>query len=141
MTLKKEISELKAQFNSFMLKVYPIGCIYMSIQNISPNTLFGGTWVEWGKGRVPVGVNADDNNFKTVEKIGGESTHTLTVAEMPSHNHVINRTGGIHSGGYASLYGDTNNGDKGFVTENNGKSIAHNNLQPYITCYMWKRTA
>ena len=141
MTLKKEINGLKAQFNSLMLKVYPIGCIYMSIQNISPNTLFGGTWVEWGKGRVPVGVNTGDSNFNTVEKTGGESEHLLTLSEIPAHRHKVVRTGAVHSGGYASLYGDTGTGDAGFNTEVSGGSLKHNNLQPYITCYMWKRTA
>lgn len=122
--------------------VYPVGSIYISIKNTNPQTYMSETtWVAWGSGRVPVGVNASDTNFSTVEKTGGESAHTLTVEEMPNHRHGINRRGAVTAGGYSSLYGDTQSGDIGFFTEQSGGDRAHNNLQPYITCYMWKRTA
>jgi hypothetical protein len=62
--------------------IYPVGSIYMSVKNTNPSTYFGGTWVAWGTGRVPVGVNANDTNFATVEKTGGASTVTLTTAQM-----------------------------------------------------------
>ena len=68
-------------------KVYPVGSIYMSVNNTNPGTLFGGTWVTWGAGRVPVSVNTSDGDFSTVEKTGGEKTHTLSINEMPSHKH------------------------------------------------------
>lgn len=78
--------------------VYPIGSIYMSVNNTNPSSFFGGTWVTWGSGRVPVGVNTVDSNFNYVEKAGGSSTssasvsgytnnHALTLNEIPSHNH------------------------------------------------------
>ena len=68
-------------------KVYPVVSIYMSVNNTNPGTLFGGTWVTWGAGRVPVSVNTSDGDFSTVEKTGGEKTHTLSINEMPSHKH------------------------------------------------------
>lgn len=47
----------------------------MSVTSTIPLTYFGGTWVAWGSGRVPVGINTSDSNFNTVEKnrrcIGG----------------------------------------------------------------------
>lgn len=43
--------------------IYPVGSIYMSVKNTNPSTYFGGTWVAWGTGRVPIGVNANDTNF------------------------------------------------------------------------------
>ena len=58
-------------------KVYPVGSIYISVNSTNPSSYFGGTWVSWDAGRVPVGVNTSDSNFSTVEKIGGEQTHTL----------------------------------------------------------------
>ena len=76
-------SEMSDIFNA----VYPVGSIYMSVNNVNPGLLFGGTWEAWGSGRVPVGVDANDTDFDTVEETGGEKTHALTVSEMPTHNH------------------------------------------------------
>ncbi len=131
--------------NELLSKIYPVGCIYMSAVATNPKTLFGiGTWVEWGKGRVPVGVDTAQVEFNTVEKTGGSKTHVLTVNEMPAHNHPISFNHSATAfGGYAlagsTEYGATATVD-GFIN-NRGGGAAHNNLQPYITCYMWKRTA
>lgn len=72
--------------------MYPVGSIYMSTSAANPTASFGGTWVAWGTGRVPVGVDASDTDFNTVEKIGGAKKHTLTAAEsgLPAHNHTQN---------------------------------------------------
>ena len=66
---------------------YPIGAIYLSIDSTNPTKLFGGTWQQIAQGRTLVGVDTSDIDFNIVEKTGGEKTHTLTVAEMPSHTH------------------------------------------------------
>lgn len=126
--------------------VYPVGSIYMSVNNTDPSTLFGGTWVSWGAGRVPVGVDTSDNDFSTVEKTGGEKTHTLTINEMPSHYHGLNTViNGTNPGGSSPYRIQTDKyqwGGTGVYTgtDLNGSSQPHNNIQPYITCYMWKRT-
>lgn len=121
--------------------IYPIGSIYFSTVDENPSKYFGGTWTTWGSGRVPVGVDTSDSDFKTAEKTGGEKEHTLTVDEMPRHNHTIsNRLAGSQSlpGDYgAYLLAGT---DNSWVKDTGGDQ-PHNNLQPYITCYMWKRTA
>ena len=105
----------------------------------------GGTWAAWGGGRTPVGVNPADTDFKTVEKTGGEKTHTLTVDETAPHSHI--ETVYWNGGGTGAAYpAAVEAGDPrkygGLVarTENTGGGQAHNNLQPYITCYIWKRT-
>ena len=124
--------------------IYPVGSIYISVKSTNPGTLFGGTWVAWGAGRVPVGVNTSDSSFNTVEKTGGEKTHKLTTNEMPNHGHQTNITLGNRtqsgSGIWAAAPGEV---DSTWVGQARGVggSAAHNNLQPYITCYMWKRTA
>jgi len=69
------------------LAAHPVGSIYMSASKENPGTLFGGSWISWGSGRVPVGVNTNDTDFNTVEKEAGAKTHTLTVAQMPTHTH------------------------------------------------------
>ena len=55
--------------------IYPIGAIYMSVNSTNPGNLFGGTWVAWGSGRVPVGVNTSDSDFSSPEKTGGSKSH------------------------------------------------------------------
>ena len=67
--------------------IYPVGSIKMTADNTNPSTYLGGTWVAWGAGKVPVGVDTTDTDFATVEKTGGEKEHILTTNEMPSHNH------------------------------------------------------
>lgn len=125
--------------------IYPVGSIYMSTASTNPATLFGfGTWELWGQGRVPVGVDTSDTDFDTVEETGGEKEHTLTIDEIPSHNHKTN-IGVVlspESSGYRI-------GESGVVrandnierdSQNTGGNQPHSILQPYITCYMWKRT-
>lgn len=143
--------------------IYPVGSIYMSVNNVNPANLFGGTWESWGSGRVPVGVNTSDSDFATVEKTGGEKTHRLTVNEMPSHDHgspdsskpyfILGGSSAISTGLADALpgntrtypfYGYTSDGYRFAAngsTSKVGGSAAHNNLQPYITCYMWKRVS
>lgn len=103
--------------------------------------IYGGTWVAWGVGRALVGVDTSQTEFNTVEKTGGVKTHTLTIAEMPSHSHRM------YTPVYANGSHDTFNtyaytGSSYYnTTEAVGGGQAHNNLQPYITAYQWKRTA
>ena len=121
--------------------VYPVGSIYLSVNSVNPSELFGGTWTAWGTGRVPVGVDTSQTEFNAVEKSGGGKTHTLTVNEIPPHNHNIDifwEAGGPTTGGARYIDGNKY-GSR--ITSMAGGGQPHNNLQPYITCYMWKRTA
>lgn len=128
--------------------IYPVGSIFMSATLSTPAQVasaMGGTWVAWGAGRVPVGVDTSQTEFNTVGKTGGEKTHKLTVDEMPSHHHnreYVDTTGG--GAGFGKRNGFYYNGGwwgNYDSTTNTGGDQAHNNLQPYITCYMYKRTA
>ena len=122
-------------------KKYPVGKIIMDAKNINPATYLNfGTWELWGQGKVPVGVNTVDIDFNEAEKTGGEKTHTLTIAEMPSHSHrvhIISQQIGNGGGNWGTVFSDA--GDVN--TYPIGEGQAHNNMPPYITCYMWKRTA
>ena len=213
------INNNTSSINNMLNTVYPVGSIYMSINNTNPSTIFGGTWVSWGAGKVPVGVNASETEFNSVEKTGGAKTHTLTTQQIPSHTHTFHGNAHNHSlsshihsfegttssngdfsvkfnvlanadtlnllagttgtarrrdsadGGYydntdrqlrETIYnilevdkhqhtfggrttgaggGNTGNATQTGYNDNTGGGQAHNNLQPYITCYMWKRTA
>lgn len=126
---------------------WPVGSIYISINNVNPTNYFGGTWVAFGTGRTLVGVDSNQNEFNSVEKTGGAKTHTLTIDEMPSHDHQREQTGRVlyWDEGLTAMGGLTSGTNVQFswnrATTNTGGSQPHNNLQPYITCYMWKRTA
>lgn len=140
LNLQKQIDELKEWKDNWLDTVYPIGSIYISINSTNPEDIFGGAWMPWGSGRVPVGIDINDSDFNTIEKTGGEKTHTLTVYEMPSHSHSINTANGQGNmeWGYQFSYDEHNSGYNGIMQQVGG-SQPHNNLQPYITCYMWKR--
>lgn len=125
--------------------VHPVGSLYFSTVPTNPGTLFGvGTWVAFGAGRCLVGFDAGQTEFDTVEETGGAKTHTLITNEIPAHNHVENAPASA-SGGTGKFGIDTNasgsQADPALVTGNTGGGLAHNNLQPYIVGYMWKRTA
>lgn len=133
---------LQNQIDNIWNKIYPVGSIYMSANNTNPKTLFGGTWIRWGNGRVPVGVDITDSNFNTAEKTGGEKEHTLTVGEMPPHSHAAIGGWFMNAGGTGrNQVEGGNNASFNTTTAEAGSGRSHNNLQPYITCYMWKRTA
>lgn len=131
--------------STIFLVSHPVGSLFETTVSTNPGTLYGGTWAAWGGGRTPVGVNPADTDFKTVEKTGGEKTHTLTVDEVAPHSHIETvywNAGGSGTAHPAAVEAGDPRKYGGLVarTENTGGGQAHNNLQPYITCYIWKRT-
>ena len=122
--------------------VYPVGSIYVNATNsTNPGTLLGfGTWVAFGQGRVMVGFDSGQTEFDAAEETGGAKTHTLTTAEMPAHTHNSNISVGT-AGSYGLTDSATASGSGTWTTGSTGGGDAHNNLQPYITCYFFKRTA
>lgn len=124
------------------LAPYPVGSIYISTNSTSPAELFSGTW-ERLKDRFLLATGDTYEAGST----GGEAQHTLTVEEMPSHQHglrdvLINTTLGtwIHVGAGDSIisYSTEILANR---TNSTGGNKAHNNLPPYLTVYMWKRIA
>ena len=120
---------------------YPVGAIYTSTVSTNPATTLGvGSWAAFGAGRVLLGNGGGYGAGAT----GGATTdsHTLTVAEMPSHVH-----------GYTGTAGDGDpdgGGDRGGQMyprasevdyEGGGQAHTHDIMQPYIVVYFWKRTA
>lgn len=80
-------NEYKANFtnNDIVDIVYPVGSIYMSVNSISPETLFGGVWE-----RIMDKFLLGAGSTFLAGSIGGEASHTLTISEMPSHTHTQN---------------------------------------------------
>ena len=112
----------------------------MSVNSMNPSTIFGGTW-EQLKDRFLLGCGDAYINGAT----GGEATHTLTVNAMPSHTHGNSETGiawGDATGNRYGLSGGMNSGPwHASPIGYTGGGEAHNNMPPYLSVYMWKRTA
>ena len=121
---------------------FAVGAIYLSTVSTNPATLLGyGTWSAFGAGRTLVGIDSGQTEFDIVEETGGAKTHTLTVDEIPSHRHTYtepNAPTSIAAVGLTSAVPGVTTGVNSGAT---GGGAAHNNLQPYIVCYFWKRTA
>jgi hypothetical protein len=141
--------------------VYPIGSIYTNASNsTNPASLLGfGTWTAFGAGRVMVGLDASDPLFDTAEETGGSKdaivvshTHTATsTVTDPGHDHSVpagSSTGagtkyiiGTGTANAVDTATDTTGITVATTVDSTGSSGTNANLQPYITVYMWKRTA
>lgn len=131
-------------------KIYPVGSIYMSVNSANPSTLFGGTWVAWGSGRVPIGVNTADNDFNAPDKTGGSKTHkhkSPFATSGNSGNTDILPWNNSFGDGYESFesanYNNLNNSPVP-SPKTMYRHYTSTNMDipmPYITCYMQKRTA
>lgn len=158
------LSKARINGRSLLDFLHPVGSIYMSTSATNPTNLFGGTWVAWGAGRVPVGFSGGDGNFNSSEKTGGSKTiniqhnHGLSnaraaVGRADSSTSTISYTAGgnphnvyfdrefSYWGGIAGVSKHAMDTAKIYGNTDNGGSTAASVLQPYITCYMWKRTA
>lgn len=129
--------------NDILNFVYPIGSIKMSTDNVNPSDVIGGVWTRWGNGRVPISVDDNQEEFRLPENVGGEKEHTLTIDEIPSHNHnVSTEINGTRTISNFLQQVEVPRYEEHLVeTSLTGGGEAHNNLPPYITCYFWKRTA
>ena len=135
---------VQTELTNHLLSIYPVDSIYTSVSSTNPSSLFGGTWAAFGEGKVLVG-KASSGTFDTAGATGGSETHSLTEAELPSHTHTVS-----HTTATEKLYGSTD-GNRTYTnitgsasnetTSSTGSGTAHNNLQPYVVVYMWKRTA
>ena len=114
---------------------YPVGSIYQTENTaFDPNTTWGGTWVKI-EGKFLLGSSSSH----VVGTTGGEETHKLTVNEMPSHGHQVWHLG-TTSGGNDGWVG-TGGSWSGRETGSKGGDQPHNNMPPYYTVNIWKRTA
>ncbi len=137
-------TNIEEAINNAIKLILPIGATYITQTDTNPNAILGfGTW-ERIKGKVLVGLDEDDTDFNEIGKEDGEKTHTLTVNEMPSHNHEIGLTGGSETGSAISyVYSNEKRFYSGQdILQVEGGDQPHNNLQPYrVVGYMWERTA
>ena len=146
---------------AIFLASHPVGSLFETTVSTNPGTLYGGTWAAWGGGRVPVGVNTADSDFNTVEKTGGKKTerHEFKVgykgyfgSTVGSDDNMIQAykystssygtyayEGSTQASVNAGIQASTNTRDVAQASST-GDTSATSIVQPYITCYIWKRT-
>lgn len=141
-------SALEALIKQYILASHPIGSIEINVSGANPSTYLGGTWVAWGTGKVPVGVNTNDSDFNTVEKTGGSKTVSytpagtnsggnvqgtaITKAQLPNytlynttHKHVLSPTSFVNNGQFINAgYGESNAGSSGCWTGDSQFALA-----------------
>lgn len=82
--------------------------------------------------RIPVGLSSTDELFNNLGNTGGEKEHTLTIAEMPKHNHTLNANANENTVAGAGRWPWVNYSSPNRYTNYAGEDKPHNNLQPYI---------
>lgn len=124
-------------------QIYPVGAVYISYVSTSPASLFGGSWTQITDRFLRMANDVDT---------GGADTHTLTVAQMPSHSHTSNGSILFDKGSWSTTHSGTvptpagssvstpfNDASKTFSSTGGGG--AHNNMPAYQDLYAWRRTA
>ena len=168
--IRRIIQQNTTEINNMLNNIYPIGSIYMSVNDVNPETIFGGTWEQ-----IKDTFLLSAGDAYSAGSTGGEANHTLTINEIPSHthgsktltgawdsngltsvtsaNHYANTSGIVSRSTRASGYFD--NTDRQEISnsynrisinathEHNsvGGNSSHNNMPPYLAVYMWKRIA
>jgi microcystin-dependent protein len=101
--------------------------------------------------RVPVGLSSSNTQFQEIGDVGGAAEHTLSVAEMPSHQHDVGRRDAVGTGmGWAAVSAGGNNGmvssysyggrntyyhpsdSDAYHAKPTGGDLPHNNMPPFV---------
>lgn len=142
------------------LTVYPVGSVYINVNNVDPSTLFGGTWQQIkDKFLLACGDTYENgatggtaaNSYTPAGTVGN---HTLTTQEIPSHQHEYtnydnvgaNLDGGqvqvlIKNDAMSPRTTDATGGGEGHNHTFTGTAATINNLPPYLAVNVWVRTA
>ena len=155
------LAAIKAALDDRTKAMYPVGCYFYSDDSRAPSEyipgLEGTTWEQTAAGRVLIGAGtADSGTVYTAGDKGGEEKHKLSADELPTIKGNItdmcaqNKETGVDASGVFSVYKsgaavrpDTSIYDAKYdsVSLSFGNDIPHNNMQPYSTVYIFKRTA
>lgn len=137
------VANTKVNSSDLFDLIYPVGSIYLSVNSTSPSSIFGGTW-EQIKDTFLLG----SGDTYTAGTTGGEATHTLTVNEIPAHDHDYTIYGDASTSQHPvsqdiyrySSWGSTYH-DTTMDTTTVGGGQAHNNMPPYLVVNIWKRVS
>ena len=134
-TIKNAI-DAKTTLAAVINAIYPVGSIYITTGSANPSTLFAGT--TWS--RIQDKFLLASGSTYTAGATGGEAEHTLTIAEMPSHNHQITFKGSYLNSGTNRRAPDGASTDSTDYTKDTGGGQPHNNMPPYLVVNVWQRT-
>ena len=131
---KAEVANL---INQAKLDANPIGTILTTISNTNPSTYIGGTWERFANGRTLVSVDETDDItlMKTANNTGG------SVNPLTKHGHNIRRANGTQQSAIGATISWSDLPNNGGVIQESGDNTNHNNWQPFVTVYFWRRTA
>lgn len=167
--IRSAIAKIEYDITNMWKQIYPVGSIYLTISQATPEDLFGGTWERVGVGQYLLGVDPSDETgkFDMSDRTGGSFEHTLTIDEMPSHTHIQNQHShvglrwgdesidnaiSLNGGGWkgynlsynSNLDGNTVNSivttSTTATNQYTGGGEPFNITPPFYTVYMWKRT-
>lgn len=137
----EDVPALQGDVTQFLSLAYPVGAIYLSVNDINPSTLFGGSWE-----KIEDTFLLASGSAFTLGQTGGEVNHILTVGEMPMHNHDMYSYNAGGDGTIGTGHGVISDTDAPYKTywaklamENAGSSQPHNNMPPYLVVNIWKR--
>ena len=132
----QETSQDSDLIKQLKLAMNPVGTVLTTINSADPSSYIGGVWERFANGRTLVGVDESDSVtlMKTANNTGG-STNPLT-----RHGHSIKRAGGSTQTAVGATINWANDTSIGVVQEA-GDNTDHNNWQPFVTVYFWKRIA
>lgn len=132
--------------------IYPVGSIYISVNDTNPGDVFGGVWK-----RIKDRFILAAGDTYAAGATGGEASHTLTTSEMPAHWHQVltrwndgtyrvkyyrtNATSGSawHLFNFDSTTSSLEYQDSDAYAATEGENKPHNNMPPYLAVYMWER--
>ena len=124
------------QSRALLNAAFPVGTILYRTDAVSPASIYGGSWeriVDVGGGH-------------SLGEEGGEAEHTITVDEMPSHEHAGRIVGDMSSKNDAiamntswSKYQTIGDFTNDIRDRNNAATKPHNNMPPYLAVTAWKR--
>ena len=137
----------------FLNKIFPVGAVYITYDKKNPGTFLGGTWEQFGQGRTLVGEGTGNDGSTsmsfTSNSTSGEYYHTLSYSEMPVHGHEIgiwDSSGSLKTSPweFMTIYGSHHSDGQShnvnsIHTNGSGGNIPHNNMQPYLVVFFWRR--
>lgn len=129
------------------IQVFKVGSVYTTIVNENPSVTFGyGTWERFAEGRALVGFSSSVSNAipewaKVIGSTYGSYTHTLNKSEIPSYAIDLNFTTGSIKGNDRPATASTSSSPSNLVINSGGGGQSHNNVQPSIVVYFWKRVS
>lgn len=146
---------IKLAGKSLLDKLFPIGAVYITYNDNNPGNFLGGTWERFGQGRTLVGEGTGNDGSTsmsfTAGWIGGNYFHKLTREELPSHTHyILDQQTDVTTALYGNSYSDvpftraterTNRTNYYWYGQTwpTGGNKPHDNVQPYVVTYFWRR--